>query len=51
MRAEMALAHERVKQALERGSEGWDELFAEPHFVIAHSKYLGVEIYGRALPP
>ncbi len=51
MRAELALGHERVKQALERGSEGWEALFAEPNFVVAHSKYLAVEIFASGLPP
>ena len=49
MRNEMALAHESVRKALESDSEGWDALFAEPHFVVAHAKYLAVEIYAANL--
>ena len=39
---EMQLAHAAVKAALDSGSNGWDALFAEPNFVVAHGKYLAV---------
>ena len=38
MRAEMAIAHEKVRTVLERGGDGWDVLFAPPEFPVAHSK-------------
>ena len=47
----MALAHETVKATLEQDGEGWGRLFAEPNFVVAHSKYLGIEIYVKGLEP
>ena len=51
MRKEMEIGHEKVLAALERGSEGWGELFEEPDFLVAHQKYLAVEIYATKLPP
>ena len=29
----------------------WERLFAEPNFVVAHAKYLGIEIYVKGLEP
>ena len=34
---------------LEQDGEGWERLFAEPNFVVAHGKYLSIEIYVRGL--
>ena len=36
---------------LEQDGEGWERLFAEPNFVVAHGKYLSIEIYVRGLEP
>jgi len=51
IQAEMAIAHEAVKAVLEADGEGWERLYAEPNFVVAHAKYLGIEIYVKGLEP
>ncbi|KAL1504417.1 hypothetical protein AB1Y20_010823 [Prymnesium parvum] len=45
MREEMAAAHEKTRAALDRGGEGWEELFAHSDFCVAHAKYLAAEIF------
>lgn len=50
MREELTNGHERTRAVLERGGDGWEELFAPSDFYVAHAKYLAAEIYVAGVP-
>lgn len=47
---EMNVAHEKVRQCLGAGGEGWASVFEPTDFAVSHEKYLVCDTYVRNLP-